>query len=242
MGRLRRFPLFAYVGSRAKGTGILQHTRALVIIVALFATGLMFAWIPPPAGTVPNPSTRADIDVPRWVVDAVAAVTLSALPGAGAGPASASLLIDISTLAQNPPPEPNAAAAGAREPARGDELVDTARQFRGVRYRWAGMTSRGMDCSGLIARVLRANGIRAPHNAASLFTLGRPVRFEALQLGDLLFFKTSRRGISHVGMYVGDDKFIHASSGAGRVVTTSVYDPYYSQRLKGARRLGHSAE
>jgi cell wall-associated NlpC family hydrolase len=243
MGRLWRFPLFAYIESRAKGKGILQHTRALVIIVALVVTGLTFACIPPPAATVPNPSTRADSDVPRCVLDAAAAVTLSALPGAGAGPAAASLMMGISTLAQNASPEADAAATDGGEPTpRGNELADTARQFKGVRYRWAGMSSRGMDCSGLVARVLRANGIRAPHNAAGLFKLGKPVRFEELQPGDLLFFKTSRRGISHVGMYVGDDKFIHASSGAGRVVTTSIYDPYYSQRLKGARRLGHPAE
>jgi cell wall-associated NlpC family hydrolase len=243
MGRLWRFPLFAYIESRAKGKGILQHTRALVIIVALVVTGLTFACIPPPAATVPNPSTRADSDVPRCVLDTAAAATLSMVPGASAGPAAASLMMGISTLAQNASPEADAAATDGGEPTpRGNELADTARQFKGVRYRWAGMSSRGMDCSGLVARVLRANGIRAPHNAAGLFTLGKPVRFEELQPGDLLFFKTSRRGISHVGICVGDDKFIHASSGAGRVVTTSIYDPYYSQRLKGARRLGHPAE
>ncbi|UCH34666.1 MAG: C40 family peptidase [Armatimonadota bacterium] len=127
-------------------------------------------------------------------------------------------------------------------PASGSRLVGTAQRYSGVRYRWAGMSSRGMDCSGLIARVLRAHGIRAPHSAAQLFGLGRAVRFAELEPGDLLFFKTSRRGISHVGMYIGNGEFIHASSGAGRVVTTSVYDPYYVKRLKGARRLGDAPE
>jgi cell wall-associated NlpC family hydrolase len=170
-------------------------------------------------------------------------VALSALPAPSAVIASAPLINDalaqsyesLQPVLRSEPPPPPAVASGS-------DLVDTARRYRGVRYRWAGMSSRGMDCSGLIARVLRANGVRAPHNAAQLFKLGETVRFRDLQPGDLLFFKTSRRGISHVGMYVGEDKFIHASSGAGRVVTTSIYDPYYSKRLKGARRLGETSE
>jgi cell wall-associated NlpC family hydrolase len=171
-------------------------------------------------------------------------VTLSALPVPGALPSTllasdvfAQASAAVSMLSRE---EAWKSLAGEKpqQAASARELVNTARGYAGVRYRWAGMTSRGMDCSGLIARVLKANGIRAPHRAADLFQLGQRVHFVDLQPGDLLFFKTSPRGISHVGMYVGDHEFIHASSGAGRVITTSLCDPYYSKRLKGARRLG----
>jgi len=183
------------------------------------------------------------------MLDTVAVLTFTALPAPEAGLATAIFLdamIQQVYAAVAEQPGAVAETRGEGEDAKpmpsGHELVDTARRYSGVRYRWAGMSSRGMDCSGLIARVLKAHGVRAPHNAAELFKLGKRVRFAELQPGDLLFFKTSRRGISHVGMYIGDDRFIHASSGAGRVVTTSVYDPYYSKRLKGARRLGEAQE
>jgi cell wall-associated NlpC family hydrolase len=159
--------------------------------------------------------------------------------------AATNLLDSIATRARDSSAEDTAALNFGSEEQPGtpaNELVQTARRYTGVRYRWAGMSSRGMDCSGFIARVLRHHGVRAPHNSAQLFALGRPVSYEELQPGDLLFFQTSRRGISHVGMYIGDNQFIHASSGAGRVVTTSLRDPYYARRLKGARRLERPAE
>ena len=112
----------------------------------------------------------------------------------------------------------------------------TALSYRGVRYRYAGMTSRGMDCSGLISRVLMAHGIRAPHSSRALFSLGRSVPYSELRAGDLLFFSTRRRGISHVGMYVGDGKFVHSSTGRG-VVISSLSEGYYAKRMVGARRV-----
>ncbi len=215
----------------------------------------MLACIPPPVASVASPAAPAErLDVPRCVLDSAAAVALSALPTPIAAPTAGFLINDVfaqaycalsqttaeRALSSGVAWDTSAGERGQPRPAAAKGLVDTARSYSGVRYRWAGMTSRGMDCSGLIARVLKTNGIRAPHRAADLFQLGQPVRFPDLQPGDLLFFKTSRRGISHVGMYVGDHQFIHASSGAGRVVTTSIYDPYYSKRLKGARRLGQT--
>jgi len=118
----------------------------------------------------------------------------------------------------------------------GGAAVATALSYRGVRYRYAGMTSRGMDCSGLISRVLMAHGLRAPHSSRALFNLGRAVRYNELRQGDLLFFTTRRRGISHVGMYVGDGKFVHSSTGRG-VVISSLSEGYYAKRMVGARRV-----
>jgi len=120
---------------------------------------------------------------------------------------------------------------------RGLDFASTALMYRGVPYRWAGMSSRGMDCSGLIARVMLNHGLRVPHQSGQLFKLGTPVSQSELEAGDLLFFRTRRRGIGHVGMYLGDGKFIHASSSAGRVVITELSDKHYQSVYVGARRI-----
>ncbi len=117
-------------------------------------------------------------------------------------------------------------------------LVETAMRYRGVRYRYGGITTRGMDCSGLVARVLDLNGIDAPHNSRALYQLGKAVSRDKLEPGDLVFFNTRGRGISHVGIYIGDAKFIHASSRGGRVRVDSLKEGYYQRRYVGARRAG----
>ena len=117
-------------------------------------------------------------------------------------------------------------------------LVETAMRYRGVRYRYGGITTRGMDCSGLVARVLDLNGIDAPHNSRALYQLGKAVSRDKLEPGDLVFFNTRGRGISHVGIYIGDSKFIHASSRGGRVRVDSLKEGYYQRRYVGARRAG----
>jgi peptidoglycan endopeptidase LytE len=116
-------------------------------------------------------------------------------------------------------------------------LVRSALQYRGVPYRYAGMTTRGMDCSGLVARVLGLHGIEAPHNSRAQYELGTSVPLDELQAGDLVFFHTTRPGISHVGIYIGDSQFIHASSGGGRVKVDRLDQGYYHSRLVGARRV-----
>ncbi len=122
-------------------------------------------------------------------------------------------------------------------PDSGSKLVDTALGYRGVPYRYAGMTTRGMDCSGLVARVLLTHGIRAPHSSRELYKLGVAVPKDQLRAGDLVFFHTRGRGISHVGIYMGDGKFVHASSSGGKVETDRLDTGYYHRRYVGARRV-----
>jgi LysM repeat protein len=119
----------------------------------------------------------------------------------------------------------------------GRQLVQTAMAYQGVRYRYGGTTTRGMDCSGLVVRVLGAHGIDAPHNSKALYKIGSPVSRADLSPGDLVFFHTTRPGISHVGIYIGEGKFIHASSGRGRVTVSSMDEGYYQRRYVGARRI-----
>lgn len=119
-------------------------------------------------------------------------------------------------------------------------LVATAHKYLGTRYRYGGASpSRGFDCSGLVYYLLSRHGIRAPHSAAELFRMGKPIARSALRPGDLVFFRNTahRRGITHVGIYIGNGKFIHASSGRGRVTVSRLSDPYYAARYAGARRL-----
>jgi cell wall-associated NlpC family hydrolase len=118
-----------------------------------------------------------------------------------------------------------------------DNMISTALSYRGVRYRYGGMTSRGFDCSGFVAKVLQGQGMDMPHNAAALFGHGIPVAKENLRTGDLVFFHTTRRSISHVGIYLGEGNFIHASSGRGRVRTDTLLSGYYARRYVGARRI-----
>jgi len=132
----------------------------------------------------------------------------------------------------------NREIASAAEAMDDSKFGDSALRYRGVPYRYAGMSSRGMDCSGLVARVLQAHGIRAPHNSRALFQLGKAVSRAEMKPDDLVFFRTRGRGISHVGIYLGEGKFVHASSGGGRVQVDCLDSGYYAKRLVGARRLG----
>lgn len=117
-------------------------------------------------------------------------------------------------------------------------IVQTARRFIGSPYRWGGESAgRGFDCSGLTMTVYRLNGLDLPRNSRSQFNVGTPVRRDALQRGDLVFFSTSRSNrVSHVGVYTGQGKFVHAPGRGKRIRTSSMTNGYFSRRYMGARR------
>ncbi len=121
-----------------------------------------------------------------------------------------------------------------------DRAVNNALAFLGTPYSRGGISSRGMDYSGLVYRVMRDMGRNVPHNAAALSNTGVPVSRNQLKKGDLLFFHTTSAKVGHVGIYTSNGNFVHASSGAGRVVVTPLSDKYYSNRLVGARRIFNS--
>ena len=109
--------------------------------------------------------------------------------------------------------------------------------YLGVPYVWAGRSPSGFDCSGFIYFVFDQLGYGLPRMADGQFEVGIPVSRNALQPGDLVFFSTYEPGPSHVGIYLGNDQFIHASSGAGYVTVTSLGNPYHRDRYIGARRI-----
>ncbi len=123
--------------------------------------------------------------------------------------------------------------------ASGD-VLGTAQTYLGVRYRYGGTSRSGIDCSGFTSSVYRANGVRLPRTAAEQSNVGQSVSKGDLKKGDLVFFKTRGSRVGHVGMYVGDGKFIHASSGRGQVTVSSLGDRYYANRYAGAKRVSKS--
>lgn len=117
-------------------------------------------------------------------------------------------------------------------------IVAIAYRYLGTRYHWGGTTSRGFDCSGFVRAVYSKIGIQLPHSSREQFKIGKPVSRNELRPGDRVFFSTYRKGPSHVGIYIGGGKFIHASSSRRHrgVVISSLNDRYYSKRYLGARR------
>jgi hypothetical protein len=118
-----------------------------------------------------------------------------------------------------------------------NEMVKTAGNFIGVPYRWGGSsTEKGFDCSGLAMAVYRLNGLKLPRTSGEQYKTGTWVSRKKLAKGDLVFFDTRGSGkISHVGIYAGRNKFIHAPRTGRTVCTSSLSNQYYKKRYAGAR-------
>jgi NlpC/P60 family/Bacterial SH3 domain len=122
--------------------------------------------------------------------------------------------------------------------AKRQEITDFAKSYLGAKYHYGGATPVGFDCSGYTRYVYAKFGYNLPHNASSQMRVGEKVSREDLILGDLVFFSTAGPSrINHVGIYLGEGDFIHASSGYGRVKVNSLEDNYYNSRYRGARRV-----
>jgi cell wall-associated NlpC family hydrolase len=114
-------------------------------------------------------------------------------------------------------------------------LVDTASNYLGVPYLWGGASGAGFDCSGLTMAVYRLNGLQMPRSSRDQFAKGAPVPLIDARKGDLLFFTTNHLGtVSHVGIYLGGDTFIHAPK-HGRKISREKLAGYYREHLLGVR-------
>jgi cell wall-associated NlpC family hydrolase len=116
-------------------------------------------------------------------------------------------------------------------------LKKTAYSFLGARYQFGGSNRNSLDCSSFVQQVFRDMSVSLPRTAREQFTVGDIVSPSNLQKGDLVFFHTYARFPSHVGIYLGGNKMIHASSRDRRVVISSFNTPYYVSRFIGAKRI-----
>ncbi|WP_054955415.1 C40 family peptidase [Paenibacillus dakarensis] len=116
------------------------------------------------------------------------------------------------------------------------KLDNAIKPVIGVSYKMGGTTTKGFDCSGFTGYVFKKIGITLPRASTSQYKVGTPVAKKNLKAGDLVFFNTSGRGVSHVGIYVGGGKFAHSSTSRG-VTITALNSSYFANKYIGAKRV-----
>ena len=176
-----------------------------------------------------NPLPLARLRMRAGAAALFAAVSLAQAPGAFAQ--------DARLLVEDPPSAAGDAATSAWQTAR--DLTSSALDLIGIRYKWGGATpERGLDCSGLVQFVFQqVTGVALPRSAKEQSRLGEHVTLSDLKPGDLVFFNTRRFAFSHVGIYVGDNRFIHAPRRGRDVEVAAIDKTYWQKHFNGARRL-----
>lgn len=130
-------------------------------------------------------------------------------------------------------------ALGLAAGSEAGRLANQALEYLGIRYRFGGTSPEtGFDCSGLVLNVFRnAIGLDLPRTSAEMARVGDKISRQDLKPGDLVFFNTMRRAFSHVGIYLGDNRFVHAPSAGGKVRVEKLSARYWADRFNGARRF-----
>ncbi len=148
----------------------------------------------------------------------------------------------VSQASLQAPPAP--ADGGAKSflsgmAGKAGDVVVGALNMIGVRYRWGGNTpDSGLDCSGFVRYVFQDTlGLSLPRRAEEMSRVGEKVSLSNLKPGDLVFFNTMRRTFSHVGIYIGDNKFVHSPSTGSTIRVDDLDDGYWEKRFTGARRV-----
>jgi len=119
-------------------------------------------------------------------------------------------------------------------------IIKTAKKYKGKRYVWGATGPYKFDCSGYTQYICKKNGLKIPRNSRVQSKFGKYIKRKNLRKGDLVFFDTSRRRrgyINHVGIYIGNHKFIHASSSRKRVIISNLDKKFYKARFKWGRRV-----
>lgn len=134
------------------------------------------------------------------------------------------------------PPPSHAPATPHVRPAPAHPALTIALGQLNAPYRYGGLTPQGFDCSGLIHYSFARSGMEVPRTSVEQYRHAQRISLDRIRPGDLLFFRGSRRKPTHVGIYAGDRRFVHASTGEHAVVLSSMDNPYWRQRLLGAGR------
>jgi cell wall-associated NlpC family hydrolase len=147
--------------------------------------------------------------------------------------------IPITATPVAPPANSSTLAKISNFTSRASQLALQAVSMLGVHYKYGGNNPEsGLDCSGLVRYVFKETLNKdLPRTAAEISHVGQQVKPQDLQPGDLVFYNTLRRGFSHVGIYLGDNKFIHSPSAGGQVRIESMDLSYWKKRFNGARRI-----
>jgi cell wall-associated NlpC family hydrolase len=136
------------------------------------------------------------------------------------------------------PEETSSPPAEVTLPSNRGDIVEVAKSYIGTPYRSGGTTRQGVDCSGLVLAIYRKFNIHLPRTSFNQSRFGQSIPRSSLQPADLVFFRTTRREVaSHVGIYIGQGRFIHASNRNRKVQVDNLDDDYFADRFVAARRV-----
>ena len=136
------------------------------------------------------------------------------------------------------PSQPPASAGSTKPTAElRDDAAMHAQKMVGKPYKYGGASPSGFDCSGLVLYSYKRAGVVLPHSTDKQRSVSRPIRLGEVRRGDLLFFNQEGKKFGHVGIYVGDGKFVHAPSSGKSVRTDRLDTPYWRKHLSEARRI-----
>ena len=177
-------------------------------------------------------TAHAEVTIPPHQAASVAATTEASVPASAAVPANAPAMTPASGSR-------TALSKISDFTNHASQLAVQAVSMLGIHYKYGGTSpENGMDCSGMVRYVFKeAWGTDLPRTSAEISHVGQRVDQEELKPGDLVFYNTLRRGFSHVGIYLGDNKFIHSPSAGGKVRIESMDLSYWKHRFSGARRI-----
>jgi cell wall-associated NlpC family hydrolase len=128
--------------------------------------------------------------------------------------------------------------------AQRKEITVRALNLIGTDYRWGGNNPKdGLDCSGLVVHVVeQVTNRRLPHHAAAIARMTRPIKRKELAPGDLVFFNTMKRRYSHMGIYLGNSRFVHSPSPGQKVRIDSLKTRFFGERLDGVRTFARKSD
>ncbi|NJB71890.1 cell wall-associated NlpC family hydrolase [Saonia flava] len=150
--------------------------------------------------------------------------------------------ITVEASPENRAPKEETTKTSSRKNTKADNIISTALTFTGVKYRYGGTTRKGMDCSGLLYVAFNEHDVAIPRVSYVMANKGRQIKVKNVDKGDLLFFKTSKKGkkINHVGLVVAVDgkdiKFIHSTTSRG-VIVSSLREGYWNYAFVKATRV-----